>query len=254
LLGLMAAMQIGAADPRIGAWTLTSAQSSLDPPNKLLITSANKESHVVMTGETHIDFTAKADGLDSAVPNNPGFDQVELHRIGKKQVTVTEKKNGTVVATIHDKLSADGNELTTTTQRSEHPDETTVWVRSGGVKRGNDPFAGEWTEDMSKTRLRQGLVLKIDAAGTGTVRFVGDYSYTAHFDGKPYDVKNSRNDTVQLALVDPHTVDATYRRDNQVTQRDRWVVSADGRMMTLTSTGTFETGQHFTEKLTFQKQ
>jgi hypothetical protein len=31
-------------------------------------------------------------------------------------------------------------------------------------------------------------------------------------------------------------------------------VSADGRQMTLTSTGTLETGQHLTEKLLFQKQ
>jgi hypothetical protein len=40
------------------------------------------------------------------------------------------------------------------------------------------------------------------------VRFSSEYSYTARFDGKQYDLKNSRNDTVTLELVDPHTVDA----------------------------------------------
>jgi hypothetical protein len=59
---------------------------------------------------------------------------------------------------------------------------------------------------------------------------------------------------VSLQLVDPHTVDAFYRRDDQVTQKDRWVVSADGQQMTLTSSSTFETGQHLTEKLVFKKQ
>jgi hypothetical protein len=49
-------------------------------------------------------------------------------------------------------------------------------------------------------------------------------------------------------------VDAIYRRDDQVTQKDRWVVSADRQKMTLTTTGTFETGQRVTEKLVFQKQ
>jgi len=49
-------------------------------------------------------------------------------------------------------------------------------------------------------------------------------------------------------------VDAIFRRDDQVTQNDRWVVSADRRKMTLTSTGTLETGQRFNEKLVFQKQ
>ena len=128
-----------------------------------------------------------------------------------------------------------------------------MWTRSGGAKIANDLFAGEWAQDVSKTRLRQGLVLKIEADGSGGVRFLGDYSYTARFDGKQYDLKNSRNDTVTLQLVDPHTVDAIYRRDEQVTQNDRWQVSADGQQMTLSTTGTLESGQHLTEKLVFKK-
>ena len=98
------------------------------------------------------------------------------------------------------------------------------------------------------------MELKIEADGSGGVRFSGDFSYTARFDGKPYDLKNSRNDTVTLELVDPHTVDSLYRRDDQVAQKDRWQVSADGQQMTLTTTGTLETGQHLTEKLGFKKQ
>jgi hypothetical protein len=115
-------------------------------------------------------------------------------------------------------------------------------------------MAGEWTQDLSKTRLRQALPLKIETDGRDGVRFSGDFSYTARFDGKQYDLKNSRNDTVTLELVDPHTVDSIYRRDNQVAQKDRWVVSNDGQQMTLTTTGTFETGQRLTEKLVFKKQ
>ena len=88
----------------------------------------------------------------------------------------------------------------------------------------------------------------------GWVRFLGDFSYTARFDGKQYDLKNSRNDTVALELVDPHTVDAIYRRGDQVTQKDRWAVSADGQQMTLSTTGTLETGQRVTEKLPVKKQ
>ena len=206
-----------------------------------------------MSGETHLDFTAKWDGHETPVPGNPAFNQVELHRIDKKQAEVKEKKDGAVVATVRDKLSQDGNELTITTASAGHADQITVWTRSGGAKVADDPFAGEWTQDLSKTRLRQGLLLKIEADGNDGVRFSGDFSYTARFDGKQYDLKNSRNDTVTLQLVDPHTVDAIYRRDDQVTQKDRWVVSADGQQMTLTTTGTLETGQHVTEKLVFQE-
>jgi len=253
LFGLLAAVQPGVPDPRIGVWMLISAQSSLDPPNRLSITHLHDAVHVVMSGERHFDFTATRNGHDSPAPGNLGFNQIDLHRIDKRHAEVKEKKDGTVVATVHEQLSKNGNELTTTTATAGHADQVTVWARSGGAKITSDLFVGEWTQDLSKTRLRQGLVLKIEADGNGGVRFLGDFSYTARFDGKQYDLKNSRNDTVTLELVDPHTVDAIYRRDEQVTQTDRWQVSADGQQMTLSTTGTLESSQRITEKLVFKK-
>ena len=259
MLGLLAAIQPGVAqsgapDPRIGSWTLISAQANLDPPNRLAITPVHDGTHVVMLGETHVDFTANQNGHQSSAPGNLAFNQIELHRINKRQADVKEEKDGTVVATVREKLSNDGNELTSTTMTRGQADKITVWTRSGGAKVAKDPFAGEWTQDLSKTRLRQGLVLKIEADGGGGVRFMGDFSYTARFDGKQYDLKNSRNDSVTIQLVDPHTVEAIYRRDNQVAQTDRWVVSSDGQRMTVSTTGTLETGQHLTERLTFKRQ
>jgi hypothetical protein len=207
-----------------------------------------------MSGETHLDFTANWNGHESSAPGNLAFNQIELRRIDKKQAEVKEEKDGTVVATVREKLSNDGNELTITTATGGKADQITVWTRSGGAKVASDLFAGEWTQDLSKTRLRQGLVLKIETDGSDGIRFLGDFSYTARFDGKQYDLKNSRNDTVTLGLVDLQTVDASYWRDNQVVQKDRWVVSEDGQQMTLSTTGTLETGQRLTEKLSFKKQ
>ena len=254
LLGLFAALQIGAADPRIGSWTLISAQSSLDPPNKLSITSVHGAVHVAISGEKHLDFTAKVGGHETVVQGNPAFNQIELRKIDRRQVELIQKKDGAIVATIRDKLSKDANELTSTTSQNNHADQISVWTRTGGKKSATDLFAGEWTQDLSKTRMRQGLMLKIEADGKDGVRFSGSFSYTAHFDGKQYDLKNSSNDTVSLQLVDSHTVDSTYRRDDQITQRDRWVVSANGAEMTLTTTGTLETGQQIKETLVFRKQ
>jgi hypothetical protein len=207
-----------------------------------------------MSGETRLDFTANWNGHESPAPGNLAFNQIELRKIDKRQAEVKEEKDGTVVATVREKLSHDGNELTITTATRGQADQITVWTRSGGARVASDRFAGEWTEDLSKTRLRQGLVLKIEVDGRDGIRFLGDFSYTARFDGKQYDLKNSRNDTVMLELVDPHTVDAIYRRDDQVAQQDRWLVSADGQQMTLSTTGTLETGQRVTEKLLFKKQ
>ena len=156
LLGVVAAFQLAAADPRIGTWTLTSAQSVLNPPNKLAITPLHDGVHVVASGDTHLDFTAKWDGHGTPVPGNPAFDQIELRRINKNQAEVKEKKNGAVIATVRDRISADGNELDSTTAATGHPDRITVWTRSGGAKTADNPFAGEWTQDMSKTRSAPG--------------------------------------------------------------------------------------------------
>jgi hypothetical protein len=249
-----AVAQSGAPDPRIGVWTLVSAQSSLEPPNRLSITHVQGGGvHVVMSGEAHFDFTANRNGHDSPAPGNLGFNQIDLRRIDKRENEVVEKKDGTLVATVRNELSKDGKELTATTTTAGHPDKIAVWTRTGGAKLVTDPFVGEWTQDLGKTRLRQGLVLKIETDGSGGVRFMGDFCYTARFDGKQYDLKNSRNDTVTLQLVDPHTADAIYQRDGQVTQKDRWVVAPDGQQMTVSTTGTLETGQRLTEKLVFKK-
>jgi hypothetical protein len=207
-----------------------------------------------MSGETHFDFTATRSGHDSPAPGNLAFNQIGLHRIDKRQAEVKEKKDGAVVATVREQLSKDGNELIITTATAGHADQISVWTRSGHAKFASDLFVGEWTQDLSKTRLRQGLVVQIEADGSGGIRFLSDFSYTARFDGKQYDLKNSRNDTVTLELVDPHTVDAIYRRDGQVAQKDRWLVSADGQQMTLSTTGTLESDQRVTEKLRFKKK
>ena len=254
LLVVVSGVRMVAADPRIGSWTVISAESALDPPNKISITAVHDGVHVVSSGDTHLDFTAKWHGDDTSVQGNPAFNQIEVRRIDKNQAQVREKKDGVVVATVRHKLSSDGNELMMTTVEKGRANQITMWTRSGGTKVADNRFAGEWTEDLSKTRLRQGLGLKIDPDGTEGVRFSGEFSYTARFDGKEYNLKNSHNDTVTLQLVDAHTLDSIYRRDNQVAQRDRWVVSADGQQMTLTTTGVLETGQQVREKIVFRKQ
>jgi hypothetical protein len=254
LLALLIFLQPGTSDPRAGTWTLSSAQSSLDPPNRLTLTPVHGAVHVVMSGERRLDVVAKPNGQKSPAPGNLGFDQIELHRIDKRQAEVLEEKNGALVATVREKLSPGGNELISTTVAQGHPDQVSVWTRTGGAKTAKDPFSGEWTEDLSKTRMRQGLVLKIETDAGGAVHFLGDFSYSARFDGKQYDLVNSSNDTVTIERVDPHTVDCIYRRDDQITQKDRWVLSADGQQLTVTTTGTLESGQRLSEKLLFKKQ
>lgn len=254
MLGLFAAFQSGSPDPRLGTWTLLSAQGTLDPPNQLSILPVHDGLHVAMTGQLHLDFTVSKNGHPAPAPGNLGFDQVTLHRTSRREAEVIEARNGAVVATIHEKISANGSELTATTVSSGRPDEVSVWTRTGGHKLATDLFAGDWTQDPGKTLMAQAPVIRFEADGRGGVRFVGSFNYDARLDGKPYDLRNGPNDTVALRLVDPHTVEAVYRRDNQVTQKDEWQLSMDGQRLTVTTTGTLATGQRFTEKRVFRKQ
>lgn len=242
-----------AADPRIGTWKLVSADSHLDPSRVLTITHAGKGVHVVISG-VHVEFTSSWDGHDNHVQNVPAFNQIVMRRIGKNGAEIKEKMNGALVATLHHTVSSDGQELTTTTVQRGREDQITVWRRSGGAHDPRNPFIGEWTQDISKTRLRQGLVIKIEPSGNDGVHFAGEFSYTANFDGRDYPLKDSRDDTVALALIDAHTVDATYKRGDEIGDQDRWVVSADGRQMTLTTTGSWGTGERIKESLVFRKQ
>jgi hypothetical protein len=248
------AAKLFAADPRIGAWKLVSADSALDPPRVLFITPHGKGVHVSILGSTHLDFTAAWDGHDDHVQNIPAFNQIVMRRIDKYQSEVKEKKNGALVATLRDKVSSDRKELTITTVQQGHQDQITVWERSGGLPNAANPFIGEWTQDFSKTRLRQGLALKIESDGRDGVHFVGEFSYTASFDGRDYPLKDSRDDTVAIVRVDAHTVDSIYRRGDEIADRDRWVISADGQQMTLTTTGVLGTGERIKEILVFRKQ
>lgn len=253
-IAVAAAIELSAADPRVGSWKLVSAQSVLNPPIKLSITPQGKGVHVVISGGTRMEFTAGFDGHDSPVKNVPAFNQIAVRRINKHQAEIKEKKNGVVVATLRDKVSSDGKELTITTKQRGREEQISVWRRSGGAKDAANPFVGEWTQDLSASRLRQGLVLNVEPAGNDGVHFSGEFSYTANFDGKEYTLRDSRNDTVTLILVDARTVDSTYRRGDQVAEKDRWVVSADGRQMTMSTAGELATGERIKEDLVFRKR
>ena len=251
---LLAAAQLWAPDPRIGTWKLISAQSVLDPPRKLTITPQGRGVHVVVSGSPRIEFSANWDGRDYPVQNVPAFNRVAMRRLDRNQAELTERKDGMLVATVRDRISKDRKELTIVTIQAGRANQLNVLRRSGGVNDAANPFVGEWTEDLSKTRLRQGLLLKIEPDGKDGVHFSGEFSYTARFDGKDYLLKDSRNDTVTLAVIDAHTVESTYKRGDQVVERDRWVTSTDGLQMTVTTTGLLPAGESLKEELVFRRQ
>ena len=109
-----------------------------------------------MSGETHLDFTAKSDGHDRRPsPGTPASTRSSCSEINKKQVEVKEKKDGALWRRSQQALEAMAKSSPSPHER--RPPGPDHGVGAHRRRKGRqDPFAGEWTQDLSKTRMRQG--------------------------------------------------------------------------------------------------
>ena len=121
----------------------------------------------------------------------------------------------------------------------------------------NPRIVGTWKLNVAKSKYTTGtapksLTLKYEAAGAGvklTIDSVGatgtvsHWEYTANEDGKDHPVTGSDNTVVAVTRVDANTTRSVYKTDGKVTSTSTFVVSSDGKMMTVTGTSTSATGQ-----------
>jgi hypothetical protein len=121
-----------------------------------------------------------------------------------------------------------------------------------------DPYVGTWTLDVAKSTYKPGPAPKsttvvVEAAGKGlkvSVDAVGadgtpmKWGYTSMRDGKDAPVTGNPNyDAVALTQSTPTTATAIYKKAGKVVITSKSSVSADGKTLTLTSTGTDPKGQ-----------
>ena len=133
----------------------------------------------------------------------------------------------------------------------------------------SDPAIGTWKLNAAKSKYNPGpppksQTLTITAAANGiTVMSRGTDStgkplatdYTVAFDGKDVPVKGSPSyDATSAKRVDANTTELTRRKGGKVVQTSRRVVSADGKTMTITTTGVNETGDRISNVGVFEKQ
>ena len=120
---------------------------------------------------------------------------------------------------------------------------------------------GTWKLDVAKSKYSPGPAPKAqtrkeEPSGDGikvTVEGIAGngskiaYSYTAKYDSKDYTQNGigmpNGADTIALKRVDDQTIELTLKKKGKVIQNTRSVLSADGRTLTLTSTGTNPAGQ-----------
>jgi hypothetical protein len=131
-----------------------------------------------------------------------------------------------------------------------------------------DPANGNWQLNVAKSKFSPGPAPKsttatISAAGAAykvVVEAVAadgakvHWEYSANFDGKPHPVKgNPDGDMVVAKRVNATTVETSYTLKGKPTTTNTRVVSADGKTMTVTSTGTNGQGQKINNVQVFDR-
>lgn len=133
-----------------------------------------------------------------------------------------------------------------------------------------DPFVGTWTANVAKSTYSPGPGPKsaqtiIEAAGSGykmTVHQVPstgapqDWTLTTNLDGKPAKVNgtNTNADMITYKRVDARTLESIQMLKGKETQRQKIVVSADGKTRTVTSTGVDGTGKKINNVVVYEKK
>lgn len=144
-------------------------------------------------------------------------------------------------------------------------------VGSIAQTQSKDPWIGTWKVNLEKSTYSPGpkptvgATIKIEPSGNGVKTTIdgtntqGQPTHTetvTSFDGKDYPVKGARlpNTTNAQKRIDERTMEILAKVDGKPTVTTRAVVSADGKTMTATQTGTTPEGQAVKNVLVMEKQ
>lgn len=143
-----------------------------------------------------------------------------------------------------------------------------IMLGSVGAQSG-DPALGTWKINLAKSKYNpgpapksttvtysvagQGLKVVVDTVGPDGVK--GHWEYTANFDGKDYPMigNNADADSASLKRINANTVEVVNKRGGKRTLTHTRVLSADGKTLTITSTGTNAQGQTVNNVQVFEK-
>jgi hypothetical protein len=127
---------------------------------------------------------------------------------------------------------------------------------------------GTWKLDAAKSTFSPGpgpksMTVTYSIVGTDGMKIVDvapadgaaqHWEMTPHYDGKEYPVTGNPNaDTISLKKVDDRTGESTMKKGGKVTSTNVRKLSADGKVLTITSTGTTVDGKPRKDVQVFSK-
>jgi hypothetical protein len=142
-------------------------------------------------------------------------------------------------------------------------------VSAGVVFAQSDPAVGTWKLDPARSRYSPGPVpksnliviaavdngLKVSGQGTDGAGKPTSINYTVTYDGKEKPVTGSPDyDSTTGKRINASTTEQTRKKEGKMVQTQKREVSADGKTMTITTTGKDAHGKTVHNVAVFEKQ
>jgi hypothetical protein len=136
------------------------------------------------------------------------------------------------------------------------------------VSFAENPNIGTWKLNEAKSKLVPGMIknttvtytaegdsVKVTTDGTGPDGHPMQTEWTGKFDGKDYPLTGDRtSDARSYVKVNEHTLTLENKKDGKVTTKGKIVVSADGKVRTLTTSAKNAAGKTVTSVSVYDKQ
>lgn len=144
-----------------------------------------------------------------------------------------------------------------------------VVLAAGARAQASKGLAGTWKLNAAKSTFSPGpapksMTVTYSPVGADGMKAVVDmtpgegaaqhWEMTVHYDGKEYPVTgNPAADTISAKIIDDHTGESTFRKGGKVMATNVRKLSADGKTLTITSTGTTADGKPRKDVQVFEK-
>ena len=132
-----------------------------------------------------------------------------------------------------------------------------------------DNWIGSWKLNVAKSKIDPGPApqsqtltfettadgIKLTTDGVDADGKTTHGGYTAKFDGTSVSFTGNPNaDTASPKRIDANTYENTWKKGGKVTMNSKAVVSADGKTLTITQTGTNAKGEAVNSTLVYDRQ
>jgi len=179
--------------------------------------------------------SVKADGTDQKVTGHPYFDTLSVKVVDDHNVEATSKRDGKVVFTEKNSVSADGTTLTVNWTDSGEPSGgtqsgVTTAKRVAKGPAGANLLSGSWrTEKQDNPAAVVTWTYKVNGDEISMTNPTGQ-SYTAKLDGTDAPYKGDPGTTsVSVKMHGKDTLEEIDKRDGKVIGVSKMTVAADGK-------------------------